>query len=1142
MRPIRLEIAGLQSYREPQAVDFDSLCQGGVFGIFGPTGSGKSSILDAMTLALYGKVERAVKGTQGILNGAENKLSVSFTFELSGGGEKERYRVERQYKRGGENSVHGSICRLVRVRPDGETVLADKQNEVDAGVEGLIGLAMADFTRAVVLPQGKFAEFLSLTGKDRRQMLQRLFRLERYGDALAAKLSQRGDRTKLALKEKEAEQQGLGDASPETLLEASRRLAEAEEKAETLKKALAEAETRHAELSRRRDRQQELRRVEERLAALKERADEMALKERRLDSLVRAAAVLPALRDADEAETVAAASRAGKEEARLALDARTAEAERAAGEWSLLREETERREPELLIRLERLEQALQLEKEAAELSAQRDRLSGELERLEKERALLAAELAEQEGLLARGRAKQAAIKEQLASLSPAAERHARLQSAVSRAEQLTAMLAQVAETGKEHAETVERTQAADRQLAGCLRTTEDAAAQGRSLYAWRKELDRETERFREEAGRLSAESSEAAERARMEETERERLQLAHLLAERLEEGQPCPVCGSCAHPSLAAGPEKRDAVESSGGRRAELEERARRLARLEQEAGHAADRSGWYGKRLEERLGALAAVGGENGSFHAEAAPAAAWTDGVDAHAQGPAIEAFAGWWEGLQQRLGELAARQDSWEALWSEAGQAAAQARDSAAVSAAAAEQAGARLRKLEDQAAALAKAWSADFPEWSPESIRAAADEAAAADTEVRDLRARLDKSVGFLEELERKHREMERRVHEISLHETEAKARKETADAAVQAALSRLRQWTDGESAARLTAQAKEELSRLRTAAQEAKNRSESSERGRAEAQRVLDAAAERGHAAELARERSSSRLAEALSAYGFGEPEQVRLLLPHLDESSKLKAEIEEYRQAETQLAAQIRLLRESLTGEPVPEEEWERSRHFAESVKAETEEALSALGKARRDADDLSSRRQRWQELEEARLALASEAARIGQLQAVFRGNAFVEYVAEEQLEQVCLAASERLGFLTRRRYALEVDSGGGFVIRDDANGGLRRPVSSLSGGETFLTSLAMALALSAQIQLRGKYPLQFFFLDEGFGTLDPELLDTVVTSLEKLQHSSLAVGVISHVPELQSRLPRRLHVVPAEPGGRGSRITYETM
>src|SRR5690606_15234566 len=118
-----------------QTVDFETLCQGGVFGIFGPTGSGKSTILDAMTLALYGKVERAPKGTQAIMNSAEDRLAVAFTFELGGAGGRVRYRVERQYRRAGDQNVHVSLCRLVELAPEGERVLADRQSDVDAAIE-----------------------------------------------------------------------------------------------------------------------------------------------------------------------------------------------------------------------------------------------------------------------------------------------------------------------------------------------------------------------------------------------------------------------------------------------------------------------------------------------------------------------------------------------------------------------------------------------------------------------------------------------------------------------------------------------------------------------------------------------------------------------------------------------------------------------------------------------------------------------------------------------------------------------------------------------------------------------------------------------------------------------------------------------
>ncbi|MBJ3843718.1 SMC family ATPase, partial [Salmonella enterica subsp. enterica serovar Kentucky] len=202
--------------------------------------------------------------------------------------------------------------------------------------------------------------------------------------------------------------------------------------------------------------------------------------------------------------------------------------------------------------------------------------------------------------------------------------------------------------------------------------------------------------------------------------------------------------------------------------------------------------------------------------------------------------------------------------------------------------------------------------------------------------------------------------------------------------------------------------------------------------------------------------------------------------------------------------------------------------------------ALEERGAAGKALAVIRENHKRFKELETSLAEWQTYIDRLDKLQAVFKGNSFVEYLAEEQLESVTRDASARLGELTRQRYAIEVDSEGGFVMRDDANGGVKRPVTSLSGGETFLTSLALALALSAQIQLRGEYPLQFFFLDEGFGTLDQDLLDTVVTALEKLQSDNLSVGVISHVQELRARLPKKLIVHPAEPSGKGTAVSLE--
>ena len=97
---------------------------------------------------------------------------------------------------------------------------------------------------------------------------------------------------------------------------------------------------------------------------------------------------------------------------------------------------------------------------------------------------------------------------------------------------------------------------------------------------------------------------------------------------------------------------------------------------------------------------------------------------------------------------------------------------------------------------------------------------------------------------------------------------------------------------------------------------------------------------------------------------------------------------------------------------------------------------------------------------------------------------------------------------ITNGNYELEINEDGEFIIRDNKNGGVRRQTATLSGGETFVTSLALALALSAEIQLKGTAPLELFFLDEGFGSLDDMLLDIVMESLEKIHNSQLKVGL----------------------------------
>ena len=185
MKPIKLTIKGLNSFIEEQVIDFKRLTDKGLFGIFGPTGSGKSTILDAMTIALYGNIAREAKE---FINTNCDSLSVSYEFEILYSGERKTYCAERVISKDKTGNYKSKHVTLLEYKDGGKIVIAEGSREVKESIENILGLTAEDFTRSVVLPQGKFSEFLKLTGKDRRNMLERLFGLERFGRQLGNRI------------------------------------------------------------------------------------------------------------------------------------------------------------------------------------------------------------------------------------------------------------------------------------------------------------------------------------------------------------------------------------------------------------------------------------------------------------------------------------------------------------------------------------------------------------------------------------------------------------------------------------------------------------------------------------------------------------------------------------------------------------------------------------------------------------------------------------------------------------------------------------------------------------------------------------------------------------------------------------------
>lgn len=160
--------------------------------------------------------------------------------------------------------------------------------------------------------------------------------------------------------------------------------------------------------------------------------------------------------------------------------------------------------------------------------------------------------------------------------------------------------------------------------------------------------------------------------------------------------------------------------------------------------------------------------------------------------------------------------------------------------------------------------------------------------------------------------------------------------------------------------------------------------------------------------------------------------------------------------------------------------------------------------------------------------ALTLEAELAGQLGKHLSAKGFKQWIVNEALQRLVTGATAILGQLSNGQYSLALDSTGNFLVTDHENADETRSARTLSGGETFLASLSLALSLSDQLMelaARGAARLDAIFLDEGFGTLDTESLGTVAATIENLATGGRMVGVITHVSELAERITTRFQV-----------------
>ncbi|WP_457636983.1 AAA family ATPase [Oceanithermus sp.] len=336
-------------------------------------------------------------------------------------------------------------------------------------------------------------------------------------------------------------------------------------------------------------------------------------------------------------------------------------------------------------------------------------------------------------------------------------------------------------------------------------------------------------------------------------------------------------------------------------------------------------------------------------------------------------------------------------------------------------------------------------------------------------------------------------------------------------------------TGGEEPAAYARALRERLDRLERQAAEAERLRRQVE----EAAAALRAAEERRRALAEALGPLEESVAALLRQLGFASVADVKPALRSPEEVARLEQRLGRWREERTYVEKRLEEIAGQLASAPrVEPEELARKKARLEEARARRGELESRLGAALERLARLERDLEQKRQAEKEAAGLVQQVGVWEQLAEDLKGHKFPDYLLERLQLDMLARASELLYTLSQHRYRFRLADGVYYV--EDLWTGALRPAKTLSGGETFLASLSLALSLSEHLS-RGR--LGALFLDEGFGTLDAEALELAAEVLEALPTQGRMVGVVTHVPELAQRMPVRLVV---EKSPQGSRVHWE--
>lgn len=1004
MIPLSLTIQGIYSYEKEYTIDFKDLASEGVFGIFGKVGSGKSAIVEAISVALYGRTERyAVSGmAANILNLNSDVGKIIFTFNNFKG---DTYQTTTRLvpRKGDKKEVRRDFKILKQVEEEWQAC--------EENIEDIIGLNYANFKRTILIPQGQFREFIELKPSEKNQMMQELFQLDRfdlYGNT--AKL------LSLTKEEKQYSEGVLSQLQPfmdvnvedeeKSIQEITLKVDALQKETSEKEQALKLLEEQHASWLKWKEVAAKLKDLEEQKANMKT-LEENIKRQERFQLYIKSPYLQWKDSTAQQKELQAQNQQIHKKTNELIADFKALEAQQKT------LQEKEQTWPKRKEQLKQYDYLIAIIKLSNELSSK----VIEIDQIKVQEKQLRADLGninlkiEATNDTAEEKEKQLIAPDHLLSIQKAFQELNLYHKEKHRLEQ------QIKEQNQslENIENYFKTQKLD-------------------LNDWKTTLE----------SRLSALESEEKTKSST---------LHHLkvhatlekFSEHLQEGEACMLCGALEHPQpLVAHPEKT-------------------LADI---------------KSLEEKINTTQTyIKDLNNILLTCELKEKSHTD--------------------HQQKIKELT--EELFFIL----------------------EKSKAHINNT--------SIWNHFQPD-QEELFNQKLKEAEKTRSEWLQLREEVKKLMNTKEELQSNLQKLQERLqplHSASQHlEGRIQNGKEMVDSLPL-------EWIDSKNNIILNS----EKEALKLQIEKEENQWENINKAIQENQKQKHGLSEIAKKQQLDLEGLQKRheqlkleLDESMKRYEFLDLNELDQLLNTTFSLEKSKSELATYQSEFEKWLFQSQQFDENVQQFNVANLEQAKlaTKNIQEVLKQANHELLLKIEKLK----EIKSKQIDFQKEFKKLQKIEERANNLSTLAELFKGKKFVEYASAYWLKRLVFNSNKYFEKLTHNQLSLQLNEDLEFEIVDYLNGGQTRVLRTLSGGQSFQVSLSLALALAEGVQSNFNASEQFFFIDEGFGTLDDDAIQQVYETLTKLISDKRKIGIISHVTGLQEQVPRHLKIIKKEEGG----------